>query len=78
MYANLKKEMQLRHIDCSDLAVLLCKPTKTIEQKIAREITLYFLEAESIRDTFFPELDLDYLFAISCDAKEREKTHEDS
>ena len=63
MYDNLRAEMAREHIGNTEIAKAINKNDKTVRNKM-HGITLWlFDEAVKIRDTYFPTLKLEYLFA---------------
>lgn len=64
MYGNLIKEMALRKVKRKDMRLAI-SPTMqehTLRDKINGKYDFKITEATIIRDKFFPDLTLDYLF----------------
>lgn len=63
MLKNLQAEMKRSGISNADLqGILSCSP-KTVTNKLNASTPLSIWDAIKIRDTFFPSMDLEYLFA---------------
>ena len=62
MYNNLRAEMARKGIKIKDLAELLGVRRSTVSDKINGKYRFYYEEASKIKKTFFPDLDLEYLF----------------
>lgn len=62
MYNNLKAEMARHGITSADISKSICVDPSTFSRKIKREDGFKLIEAQKIRDIFFPELPIDYLF----------------
>ena len=62
MLRNLKAEMVRANVKADDLAALIGVKRKTIDNKIAQRSDFSFAEAVSIRDAYFPDAQLEYLF----------------
>lgn len=62
MLWNLKAEMARRSVRCIDLADLLGVRPATISLKIGCKSQFTFEEAKSIQESYFPDLELQYLF----------------
>lgn len=63
MHQNLKKEMKKRKVTQQMLADLFSGRQATINYKIKYH-KFFVNEALLIRNTYFPDLEIDYLFAI--------------
>ena len=63
MYHNLEAEMARNDIDVSDIAKAISVNEKTVRNKMSGKTKFNFDETLMIKDTFFPNLDLQYLFA---------------
>lgn len=63
MLHNLQAEIARKRIPQVELANCIDVSDRTIRKKITGESAFTFPEAQMIRDTFFPDLELDYLFA---------------
>jgi len=62
MNENLKAEMARNHIKTKDLAEAIGKDIRTITNRLSGKSDFSIPEARIIRDTFFPDLDIEYLF----------------
>lgn len=62
MFPNLKAEMTRNQINQKDLAELLNLNKATISDKMTGKVDFWFLECKKIRDFYFCNLSLDYLF----------------
>ena len=62
MLWNLKAEMARRGVMCIDLANLLGVRPATISAKISCKSQFSFEEAQRIQRSYFPNLELEYLF----------------
>ena len=62
MYPNLNAEMARKGIKRKDLAVLFAGNPNQVTAKLNGKIGLSLKDCEKIRDTFFPDLTIDYLF----------------
>ena len=60
---NLKGEMKRIAITQNDVADLLHMSTGNVNKKIAGSVPFTIDEARSIRDTYFPEMTIDFLFS---------------
>lgn len=63
MLKNLQAEMKRNGISNADLQVILSCSPKTFTNKLNASTPLSIWDAIKIRDTFFPSMDLEYLFA---------------
>lgn len=63
-HSNLKAEMARNGVTVGAIAELLGVRFGTISDKINGRTNFYFHEARKIRDHFFPDLTLEYLFAV--------------
>ena len=63
MYRNLEAELARKGIKRADIAKALGVTIGTVSEKLNSATKLKVIEATIIRDTFFPDLKLDYLFA---------------
>lgn len=63
MTQNLEMEMTRKKITKKELATVIGMPTRTLYEKMSGRSKFTMEEAFIIRDTFFPDLTLDYLFA---------------
>ena len=71
MLVNLKAEMVRNQITTEMIMHTLGRSAKTTRDKINGKTGLYMDEAVKIRDEFFPDLSLEYLFAPQPGADER-------
>lgn len=60
---NLEAEMKRSKISRSDIAKLLGRSYRTIHSRFNGESKWEYAECVKIRDTYFPDKPLDYLFA---------------
>lgn len=65
MYKNLVKEMETHGVTQKDIAELLGRRPATISDKTRDKYPYHVKEAILIRDHFFPDLSIDYLFERS-------------
>lgn len=65
MYRNLEAELARKGIKRADIAKALGVTIGTVSEKLNSATKLKVIEATIIRDTFFPDLELDYLFATA-------------
>jgi transcriptional regulator with XRE-family HTH domain len=63
IYGNLRLEMVRKGVTYQDLADALGVRHGTISDKMNGKSDFWYHEAAKIRDTFFPECSLEYLFA---------------
>lgn len=64
MFKNLKAEMARNGISNKQIAEVLGIDVSTVSAKLNAYDRLKYCEAEKIRKTFFPDMQIDYLFAI--------------
>lgn len=62
LYKNLRAEMSRRGVTVKDLAELIGVRHATVSDKLHGKSRFFFDEAEKIRDSFFPDCSLEYLF----------------
>lgn len=62
MLKNLQKEMKEQHISNRDIARAIGKDERSISNKLSGRTDFTRIEMFTIRDTFFPEMTLEYLF----------------
>lgn len=62
LFRNLVAEMARYDIKSKDLAECLGCSERTIFSKVHEKMAISFFDALKIRDTFFPDLKLEYLF----------------
>jgi len=60
--ANINAEMVRRRIRKPEVAKALGISGKTFRNKLQGKTEFTFAEVQAVRDTFFPELSLEYLF----------------
>ena len=63
MFQNLQAEMKRYGISTSDLSRVANKTKRSIQDKMRGKNDFTLSEAAKIRDSFFPGLSLEYLFA---------------
>lgn len=68
MYKNLKQEMESKGITIKALAAAIGVQYQAVSLKISGESDFWFTEAQTIRDVFFPGMQLEYLFEKSQNA----------
>lgn len=68
---NLEAEMKRRGISRTDIAVLLGVSYSTIHSRFNGNSEWLYNECVLIRDTYFPEMELDYLFSTDNPAEQR-------
>lgn len=66
MLVNLQIEMERHGVTNRDIARLLRKTERTIRDKISGRFDFSVNEARKIRDAFFPNVRIEYLFAYSA------------
>ena len=64
---NLEAEMKRKKISRSDIASLLGLSYRTIHSRFNGESEWGYTECVKVRDTYFPDKTLDYLFATEED-----------
>lgn len=69
---NLEAEMKRKKISRSDIASLLGLSYRTIHSRFNGESEWGYSECVKVRDTYFPDKTLDYLFATEEDPAEQE------
>lgn len=62
MYINLKAEMVRHGVNDADLARLIGISDRTFRNKISGKSEFGVKQAMQIREKFFPDLDIEYLF----------------
>lgn len=65
MLCNLRAEMVRRGLSASDISRVIGKTDRSARDKISGRYTFSIEEAKKVRDTFFPGMDLDFLFLQS-------------
>lgn len=63
MYKNLEAELKRKGITRADVAEAVGINIATVSEKLTKENRLKLSEAMKIKDCFFPDLSLEYLFA---------------
>lgn len=61
MYKNLKAEMARNSVLGKDIAKPLGTRQATISSRLTGKTDFYYKEAKTIKDTFFPDVELEYL-----------------
>lgn len=69
MYANLKAEMARNNITLDNIAEKLSLNISTVSAKLNNYNRLKYCECVTIRNNFFPELTIDYLFSTGEERK---------
>lgn len=62
MYPNLRAEMARHNVSMTDISRVARKTDRSIRDKISGKGDFTLTEIVAIRDTFFPDRSLDYLF----------------
>ena len=62
MYKNLKAEMARNSVRGKDIAKTLGTREATISSRLTGKTEFSYKEAKRIKDTFFPNVELEYLF----------------
>ena len=65
MLPNLEAEIARNNIKKKAIASAISLSERGLQKKLKGESSFTFPEAEAIRDTFFPDKDLEYLFKRS-------------
>jgi len=65
MLRNLSSEMKRYGISQNDLSRVTHKSERSIRLKLSGKNAFSFPEAKAVRDSFFPGISLEYLFAQS-------------
>lgn len=78
MYKNLKAELKKNNITALSIAKFLNVRSATIYDKINGKYRFYYDEAKKIKETFFPELPIEYLFETeeTIETARKEQPHE--
>lgn len=63
MLSNLKAEMARSNVTVAEIAALSGKSCRTISDRIKGKGQFPIQDAIEVKDTFFPGMDLEYLFA---------------
>lgn len=71
MLSNLKAEIARKDLKTEDIAKALDVNEKTVRNKISGITPFTFPESLVVRDSFFPELDIEYLFRESQEKPEQ-------
>lgn len=74
MFRNLEAEMARHRINKNDLAKLLGVRYATVLDRMKGRYRFYFDDVLLIRDTFFPNQSLEYLFEMSQEVGEDDET----
>lgn len=64
MYPNLRAEMARNKIRLTDIAKVIHKTSRCVQDKMNGVGDFSLIEARAIQTTFFPDLSLDYLFVM--------------
>lgn len=67
MLSNLQAEMARRRIRAVAVAAVIHRSTRTVSDKINGKVQFTVDEAFTVRDSLFPDLSLEYLFAPNGD-----------
>lgn len=63
MYINLENEMNIKKITKVSVSKLLNLRYATVIDKFSGKSRFFYDEAKQIKDHFFPELEIEYLFS---------------
>lgn len=64
MFKNLSAEMARYGVSTNDIRIAIGKSERATRDKLAGKVDFSFPEAAKIRDSFFPGMTLEYLFAV--------------
>lgn len=67
MLSNLQAEMARHRICAAAIAAVIHRSTRTVSDKINGKVQFTVDEAFTVRDSLFPDLSLEYLFAPNGD-----------
>ena len=70
MLCNLKAEMARYNVSPVDVARIIGKTDRSIRDKISGKYDFTINECNAIRNNFFPDMSLEYLFASDSNQKE--------
>lgn len=70
MLRNLKAEMVRANISVAEIAAFSGKSSRTISDRIKGKVQFPIQEAINVKDAFFPDMDLEYLFARADPAQD--------
>lgn len=70
MYRNLEAEMARHKVTKTDIAKLLELRYATVLDKMNGHSRFFYDEAKKIKEQFFTEISLEYLFEASCEKNE--------
>lgn len=62
MLVNLKAEMARCNVEVGDIALVIGQHRNTVSNKISEKRSFTVPEAVEIKEKFFPDLSIDYLF----------------
>ncbi|MDE7261062.1 MAG: XRE family transcriptional regulator [Oscillospiraceae bacterium] len=63
MLSNLKAEMARSNVTVAEIAAFSGKSCRTISDRIKGKVQFPIQEAINVKDAFFPDMDLEYLFS---------------
>lgn len=63
MFSNLRAEMIRHSVAATDLARAIHKTDKSVHNKLKGQGDFTLTEVYAIRDTFFPDMSIEYLFS---------------
>lgn len=69
MLLNLKAEMARNNVEVTDIALAIGQHRNTVSNKIMGKRAFTVPEAVKIKQDFFPDLSIDYLFATNNEQK---------
>lgn len=64
MYINLVKIMKSSNVSKKDIATFLGLRYATVLDKFSGKSRFFYDEAKKIKDNYFPEFDIEYLFDV--------------
>ncbi|WHX35297.1 XRE family transcriptional regulator [Paenibacillus polymyxa] len=69
LYRNLRSEMKKKGVTISDISRDLKMRRGTVSDKVHGRFRFYYDEAQMIKNKFFPECEIEYLFSTDIDLK---------
>ncbi|MNW52398.1 hypothetical protein D3C74_299160 [compost metagenome] len=71
LYRNLRSEMKKKGVTISDISRDLKMRRGTVSDKVHGRFRFYYDEAQMIKNKFFPECEIEYLFSTEIDFKSK-------
>lgn len=71
MYKNLKREMKLANIKIKDFARCLNVRYATVQEKLSGKYPFKLDEAMKIKESYFPDMSIEYLFGAEVPQVEK-------